>query len=414
MPWSIRDDHPDCSGYAVVQDSNGHVAGCHTTREAAQRQIAALYASEADKEKQMTRLNKTYEVESFKALPGDDNAGRFEAIVSVFGNVDYQGDRVMEGAFKGSIERWQEKGDPIPVIWSHDWANPHAHIGYVDPSSVEEAISDGKGRNKTSGLKVSGQLDLDNPFAAQVYRLLKERRVKEFSFAYDVIRESPGRDKANELHELDIIEVGPTLKGANPSTELLNVKSQLEDAAAKAEEAGFDVTGLVTERILQKAKTSMGARNYDTPEIDPDWADIVQSVAGEKSRDEEAEEEVEAGDTEAAIEESFKDKPKVTVEDVTDEERAEVMDQSKDEVWIEDFKDAMSDVLDKFVDELVKRAKDPNVNVVGMEELAQKADGEIIVTDSDEPVTSKEDPDAELKARIADLEAITGLSRGDS
>jgi hypothetical protein len=31
----------------------------------------------------------------------------------------------------------------------------------------------------------------------------------------------------NELLELDIIEVGPTLKGANPETELLTVKAEV-------------------------------------------------------------------------------------------------------------------------------------------------------------------------------------------
>ena len=73
------------------------------------------------------------------------------------------------------------------------------------------------------GLHVRYRLD-DTPIARQVYRLLKERRVREHSFAYDVVRARPGEDGTNELLELDIIEVGPTLKGANPATELLSVR----------------------------------------------------------------------------------------------------------------------------------------------------------------------------------------------
>ena len=163
----------------------------------------------------MKKTYKVHELSSFKALP-DLGEGMFEAIVSVFGNIDHMGDRVMPGAFQKSIARWQEKGDPVPVIWSHDWQDPFAHIGAVDPGDLEEV---------EKGLLVRGRLDVDKPFAKQVYDLLRGRRVTEFSFAYDVMDEREGDDRANELWELDLLEVGPTLKGANPSTELLRVKS---------------------------------------------------------------------------------------------------------------------------------------------------------------------------------------------
>jgi HK97 family phage prohead protease len=48
MPWHVDDNHPDCSGFAVVKDDDGEVEGCHETREAANRQVAALYANEPD------------------------------------------------------------------------------------------------------------------------------------------------------------------------------------------------------------------------------------------------------------------------------------------------------------------------------------------------------------------------------
>lgn len=49
MPWDIRRNYGSCSGYAVVKESDGSIAGCHETREKAGRQIAALEASEAGK-----------------------------------------------------------------------------------------------------------------------------------------------------------------------------------------------------------------------------------------------------------------------------------------------------------------------------------------------------------------------------
>ena len=47
MPWHLENDNPNCSGWAVVQDSNGKVAGCHKTKADAQKQMAALYANVA-------------------------------------------------------------------------------------------------------------------------------------------------------------------------------------------------------------------------------------------------------------------------------------------------------------------------------------------------------------------------------
>lgn len=187
----------------------------------------------------MTVVQKAYPVASFKALP-EEGEGTFEAVVSVFGNVDLQGDRVMPGAFGKSIAKWQKSGDVVPVLWSHSWGDPFAHIGYVRPQDMKEV----RGNQKSGfpgGLYVKGHLDVHKPFAKQVYDLLAERRVREYSFSYDIPSggERRGKDGANELVEVDIIEVGPTLKGANPETVHLGTKSaddlkfRLENAAEK-------------------------------------------------------------------------------------------------------------------------------------------------------------------------------------
>jgi len=155
---------------------------------------------------------KTYQAQ-VKATD-DGEAGTFEALVSVFGNVDHANDRVMPGAFAKSLERWTESGDPIPVVFSHRWDDLDAHIGKV--LSAEET---------DEGLLVTAQLDVaDDPAAAKVHRLLKDRRIREFSFAYDVVDEKKAKDGTNELIELDVIEVGPTLKGMNPDTVLVGAK----------------------------------------------------------------------------------------------------------------------------------------------------------------------------------------------
>lgn len=152
-----------------------------------------------------------------KLLPDEDQKGQFTALVSVFNTVDSVNDVVLPGAFAKSLASYAEKGNPIPVVWSHDWDDPFSHIGYT--TRAEET---------PAGLEVTAQLDLDNPKAAQVYRLLKGGRIRDFSFAYDVKTSGPGEREGKsvtELHELDVFEVGPTLVGAHRSTELLDVKS---------------------------------------------------------------------------------------------------------------------------------------------------------------------------------------------
>jgi uncharacterized protein len=94
----------------------------------------------------------------------------------------------------------------------------------VDPFEAHETAR---------GLQVHGRLDVGhNETARQVHRLVASRSLKQFSFGYRVPRggERRARDRAKELTEVHLIEVGPCLRGANAETELLGVKS-LDSAA---------------------------------------------------------------------------------------------------------------------------------------------------------------------------------------
>lgn len=161
------------------------------------------------------------------AGPADGLAdGQFRALVSVFGNEDSMGDVIAPGAFAQVLAEWKASGDPIPVVWSHKWGDPFAHIG-----SVLEATE------TPAGLEVLAQIeDMDtNPTARHVHGLLKGRRIKQFSFAYDVGEGGwvETDDLANhpwgEFYEIKrfsrLYEVGPCLVGANQQTELLAAKA---------------------------------------------------------------------------------------------------------------------------------------------------------------------------------------------
>lgn len=153
---------------------------------------------------------------------GVDDAGQpvgyFDATVAVYDNVDYQNDVLEKGAFDASLKSWTASGDPIPVIWSHMWDDPFAHVGFVDPKNVT---------SEDDGLHVhDAVLDLTNPMGKQVYELMKGRRVREFSFGYDPTDFKMDGD-VRHLNSVDLWELGPTLKGANPATVLEGVKGGL-------------------------------------------------------------------------------------------------------------------------------------------------------------------------------------------
>lgn len=165
----------------------------------------------------------SFKVTDFKAMTDGDTPGTFEALVAVFNNVDRGGDRILPGAFKRTLK----DGLP-PIVWSHNWDVPPIGV-------VTEASETG------DGLLVKGRLFVaegeDSPVARQVYTAMKavdgqgRAPLREFSFGYEV------RDAASvtedgedirELKDLELFEVGPTLVGMNPATQLLGVKDVRE------------------------------------------------------------------------------------------------------------------------------------------------------------------------------------------
>lgn len=202
--------------------------------------------------------------------------GQFEAFVSVFGNKDAYGDVVMPGAFAATLEQWKASGSPIPVVWSHRYEDPDYHIGAV--LEAEERTIDGK-----SGLWVRGQLDIDDdaPKARQVARLLKGRRVTQFSFSYDVtdgaLEKSDALGDYYALRGVKLYEVGPTLIGANQDTELLNAKAL---GALAAEVKAGRVISAKNEELLRTAHDSIGSV---LAALDGDG----KATAGEPAKDEE-------------------------------------------------------------------------------------------------------------------------------
>jgi HK97 family phage prohead protease len=222
-------------------------------------------------------LHKSFDIIDAKA---DAERGTFEATVAVFGNVDKGGDRIVSKAFDKTLAKWQASGDPIPVILSHQWDNPFHHIGVVDPANVMVT---------SKGLRLKGHLDIeDNDVARQVHRLMARRSLKEFSFGYSVPRggQRRAKDGANELLEIDLAEVGPTLKGMNPATELHAVKSALgvEEPPKDPNELRKEADRVAREEIEAHFPDVPPESKVETEQVDEPVAVLEEKAIGGGTR----------------------------------------------------------------------------------------------------------------------------------
>ena len=158
----------------------------------------------------------------YKSLPVEykaDGEGTVEAFVSVFGNVDSYGDRVMLGAFADSISAKLPK-----MVWQHDITRP------IGKTLSAEEIPAGDARlperlKEHGALYVKGVFNLNTTDGKDAYEHIKFGSIDEYSFGYEEVETTPLADGTKELNKVNIIEWSPVTVGANPMTMTSNVKA---------------------------------------------------------------------------------------------------------------------------------------------------------------------------------------------
>lgn len=185
-------------------------------------------------------LHKNFELSGLKTSGLAD--GEFVGWASTFGNIDSQGDRVVKGAFAASVKSIAG-GDVTPVLWEHVSTDPRMQIGQI--KSAEET---------DEGLKVHVALDLDTETGRAAYKAVKSRRVKSLSIGYGIVRATKAADGAQELAELDLVEVSLVARPANT------------EATITASKAGTPA--------LVKARKAAAELDDDTDEPDPADPDL--------------------------------------------------------------------------------------------------------------------------------------------
>lgn len=161
---------------------------------------------------------KIFSVEESQFKITDEEKGIFEAYVSVFGNTDSYGEVVEKGAFVEWLTI--HKGRYPKGVWAHDWSEP-----IIKTLEIYE---------DDYGLKVKGQFVLEVQRAREIYALMKQGVITDFSFGFRVQEDAWDEvAKVRRLKKIAIYEYSPVLVGANDQAILQSVKS---DGAEVVEE----------------------------------------------------------------------------------------------------------------------------------------------------------------------------------
>lgn len=159
--------------------------------------------------------------------------GTFEGYGSVFGNRDSYGDKVMPGAFVGSLAKHKREGSKVLMLWQH---NPDEPIGVWD-----DLAEDAK------GLWGKGQIIMETQRGREAHALMKRGAIQGLSIGYRVLKSEPdGGDIL--LKELDLLEISPVSFPANRRARVTVVKSDRFDALRERLVAG----DLPSEREFEK------------------------------------------------------------------------------------------------------------------------------------------------------------------
>lgn len=201
-----------------------------------------------------------------KAGPEDDLAeGEFVVYPSTFiRSPDAYGDVVAKGAFAEGIAKRKAEGIVLSGLYGHNMYDPHYNVAYAIDEEEDE-----------HGWKVHGGFDMDDPTAVKVYKLVKGKRIRELSFAYDTLEEgtielerSADLPKdvtptANELRKVDVFEFSFVPIGANRDTSVVAVKSATE-ALMRTLAAAPSVIDLKAGRVLSAKNEGALRAAYDS------------------------------------------------------------------------------------------------------------------------------------------------------
>jgi HK97 family phage prohead protease len=183
----------------------------------------------------------------------NEPAGEFDALVCTFGVPDKVGDVVLRGAFADTLTEARATHRKIPVVYSHVYRDPACIVGECDPHDVHET---------SRGLEAHGTLYLDLPNGKTVFEQLRRGVLAEWSFGFLITKARNLARGAREIAGIDLIEVGPCLRGLG-TTATLATKAEDVKASLRASQQA-----LVRERLApHRARLDIFARRRQLADL---------------------------------------------------------------------------------------------------------------------------------------------------
>ncbi len=196
------------------------------------------------------------------------NNGVFEGYASVFNDVDSVKDKVINGAFKNSLNKYRIKNQMPAMLWQHDAKEP---IGVW-----REIFEDKK------GLYVKGELFINEiPRAKQAYKLMREGGLSGLSIGFKTVESDLNHQTGERnLREVDLVEISMVTFPALDSARIVGVKELLGSGELPdirnfenfLRDAGFS-------RKQSKGIISKGYKTLLQREVDDDELDILMSIS---------------------------------------------------------------------------------------------------------------------------------------
>lgn len=150
----------------------------------------------------------------------EKDQGIIEAYVSIFDNVDLVGDIIKRGAFVESLRKKLPKG-----VWMHNWEEPIA--------KTLNAEEDDK------GLFIRAQFNLETQRGRESFSDIKFGIIDEFSIGFKILDYEWDENDNRIIKKVRLYEWSPVLAGANPDTELINVKDDKKPKVETLKEIDF-------------------------------------------------------------------------------------------------------------------------------------------------------------------------------
>lgn len=173
--------------------------------------------------------------DEFKSLDSEEE-GTFEGYLSVFGNIDHDGDIVVKGAFSKTLTKWRKRKMMPSLQWLHYRDEP---VGEWQEMSEDD-----------HGLHVKGKLWVGNPTEAvrKAYNVIRSNAVKGLSIGYRVMKwltERVDDVMVRKLKEIDLVEGSIAPWAANELAAVTAAKSLKWDGSPDDKKS--------VERILRDA-----------------------------------------------------------------------------------------------------------------------------------------------------------------